>query len=88
WKLIQRYEDGRLHLFDLAKDPGETRDLASEEPERTKSMTSMLHAWLRGHDARFLRRKPDGPSAWQLPTLTASNDSTTRHCGGQTSRDL
>ncbi|HND51543.1 MAG TPA: sulfatase, partial [Pirellulaceae bacterium] len=36
WKLIEHYEDGRRELFDLLRDPGETRDLAAEQPERTE----------------------------------------------------
>jgi arylsulfatase A-like enzyme len=40
WKLVHLGE--RWQLFNLADDPGETRDLASREPERTKQL---IAAW-------------------------------------------
>jgi arylsulfatase A-like enzyme len=45
WKLIEHYEDGRVELFDLARDPGETRDLARAEPERAADLKVRLAAW-------------------------------------------
>lgn len=49
-KLIQRLEDGRVHLFDLAHDPGEQRDLAAAQPERAAALAAELHAWQRRMD--------------------------------------
>jgi arylsulfatase A-like enzyme len=45
WKLIEHYEDGRLELFNLAKDPSETEDLSAREPERVREMRGKLAAW-------------------------------------------
>jgi arylsulfatase A-like enzyme len=45
WKLIEWYEDGRVELFNVAKDPGEKKDLAKAEPERVKAMKAKLAAW-------------------------------------------
>ena len=45
-KLVRSYEDGRDRLFDLASDPGETRDLAAERPERAAELGRMLGAEL------------------------------------------
>ncbi len=45
WKLIEWYEDGGLELFDLDTDPGETTNLAEEEPEIAARMKAMLHAF-------------------------------------------
>jgi arylsulfatase A-like enzyme len=33
WKSALRRDDGRLHLFDLEGDPGETRDVAAAHPD-------------------------------------------------------
>ena len=45
WKLIEWYEDGGLELFDLDTDPGETTNLAEEEPETAARLKAMLHAF-------------------------------------------
>jgi uncharacterized sulfatase len=45
WKLIEWYEDGRLELFNLADDIGETRNLAPLEPDRAARMQRMLDDW-------------------------------------------
>ena len=45
WKLLEFFEDGRLELYDLEADPGETRDRSSEEPERTRELHARLRAW-------------------------------------------
>jgi arylsulfatase A-like enzyme len=45
WKLIEHYEDGRVELFNLARDAGETRDLARAEPKRAADLKARLAAW-------------------------------------------
>ena len=66
YKLIERLEDGRVHLYNLEEDIGETTDLADREPERVKSMRHDLHVWYRKVDAKFLRPKqPGGPVPWK-----------------------
>lgn len=45
WKLVEWFEDGRVELFDLAKDPGEHQDLAAAQPERAASMKKQLADW-------------------------------------------
>ena len=57
WKLIERYEDGRLHLYNLKDDIGEKNDLAEKHPDRVSSMKARLHTWYREVDAKFLRPK-------------------------------
>ena len=57
WKLIERYEDGRLHLYNLKNDLGERTDLAATQPNRVAAMQSKLHAWYEEVDAKFLRPK-------------------------------
>ena len=64
WKLIERFEDGRAHLYNLLGDPGERHDLAQKEPARTAHMRSRLHAWYEETGARFLLPKNNGPKPW------------------------
>lgn len=59
WKLIERFEDGRVHLYNLASDIGEQRDLANQEPERAASLRNNLHEWYQQTNARFLNVKGD-----------------------------
>jgi arylsulfatase A-like enzyme len=63
FKLIERYEDGRVHLYNLQDDIGETNDLAAEMPERVAKMRTRLHDWYQSVDAKFLREK-DGRVPW------------------------
>jgi arylsulfatase A-like enzyme len=65
YKLIERFEDGRVHLFDLDRDLGERTDLAEKMPEVARQMRHRLHAWYRDVDAKFLRPKPGGPEPWR-----------------------
>lgn len=73
WKLIERYEDGRVHLYNLAEDRGERHDLADKYPERVASLRSRLHRWYNEVDAQFLRPKPGGPQPWR-PTYGSGDD--------------
>jgi len=65
WKLVERYEDGRVHLYDLATDVGERNDVAALHPERVAGMRERLHRWYRDVGARFLRPLPGGPQPWR-----------------------
>jgi arylsulfatase A-like enzyme len=43
WKLIRTHKQGlKVELFDIATDPGETRNLAPELPVRTAAMAALL----------------------------------------------
>ena len=59
YKLFERYEDGRVHLYNLKEDIGEKTDLASAQPERVAAMRKKLHAWYKDVDAKFLQPKGD-----------------------------
>ena len=66
WKLLERYEDGSVHLYNLAEDIGERNDVANQHPARVKEMRLRLHRWYKEVDAKFLQRKsPDGPKPWR-----------------------
>jgi arylsulfatase A-like enzyme len=45
WKLIEWFEEDRLELFDLDRDPGERMDLAKVEKDRARSMREELKVW-------------------------------------------
>ncbi|HEV3005619.1 MAG TPA: sulfatase-like hydrolase/transferase [Pirellulales bacterium] len=53
WKLVEHFEDGRVELFDLALDVGETNDLAAAEPERADNLLRQLQAWRAAVGARM-----------------------------------
>lgn len=53
WKLVEWLEDGRVELFNLANDLGETKDLAAQEPQRVAQMRDELHAWQQQVGAKF-----------------------------------
>jgi arylsulfatase A-like enzyme len=57
-KLLLRYKTGSAELYNLADDPGETRDLSADDPELTQRMTRMLQQWHQEVGARFAG---DGP---------------------------
>lgn len=67
YKLIQRYEDGRVHLYNLVTDPSETQDISDKKPELTERMLGKLHIWLKEQNAQFLRKYPEegSPEPWQ-----------------------
>jgi len=45
WKLIEYFEDGRLELYNLRNDIGETTNLATKMPEKTKELHNRMLAW-------------------------------------------
>ncbi|MGC6581280.1 MAG: sulfatase [Akkermansiaceae bacterium] len=57
WKLVERYEDGRVHLYNLQNDIGEKYDLSAHHPSRVSEMRAKLHQWYGEVDAQFLRKK-------------------------------
>lgn len=44
-KLIERFDDGSLELYDLAADPSEMTNLAAQRPAVAASLQSRLAAW-------------------------------------------
>ena len=65
YKLIERFEDGRVHLYNLKDDIGELNDIAARQPDRVAEMRSRLHEWYQEVDAKFLQKKDDGPEPWR-----------------------
>lgn len=68
WKLIEFYEEGRRELFHVAKDTGESRNLAEQEPARVKELAEKLATWRRDVGALMPEPNPD-----YVPNLQANN---------------
>jgi arylsulfatase A-like enzyme len=62
WKLIENFEDGRLELFDLISDPGETRDCAAEQPDLAARLRQQLATWRRDVGSRMPTPNPLFPA--------------------------
>jgi arylsulfatase A-like enzyme len=45
WKLVKHYESGNVELFNLAGDPGESRDVAAANPAQVASLEIELERW-------------------------------------------
>jgi arylsulfatase A-like enzyme len=45
WKLMEFLEDGRLELYNLREDLGETKNLAASQPEKARELHARLVAW-------------------------------------------
>lgn len=64
WKLMEFLEDGRLELYDLDQDVSESRNLASEMPEKAQQMKNRLHAWRESVNAPMPQKNtPDATPA-------------------------
>jgi arylsulfatase A-like enzyme/cyclophilin family peptidyl-prolyl cis-trans isomerase len=59
WKLIESYDDGRVELYNLAQDVGETNDLAAREPQVATRLQAALSAWRAAVGAQTNVSNPD-----------------------------
>jgi arylsulfatase A-like enzyme len=53
WKLMEYFEDGRLELYNLKDDLGETRNRAAEMPQKAQELRQMMAAWRQSVDAKM-----------------------------------
>jgi len=58
WKLIEWYGSGRVELFNLTDDIGETKDLAAANPDKAAQLLQMLRAWRKEVGAQIPSAKP------------------------------
>ena len=56
WKLIEFFEDGRLELYNLREDLGETDNVAEAHPERVHELHGALQAWRKSVEAKIPER--------------------------------
>lgn len=59
YKLIEFFEGGRVELYNLRTDIGETTNLAARMPEKVHRLAGKLHAWQRDVGARFPEPRGD-----------------------------
>lgn len=59
FKLIRIYETGGLRLFNIAKDPGERRDLAQETPDKARELNQRLTDYLLAMNAQMPKPNPN-----------------------------
>ena len=62
-KLIRNYDTGKVSLYDIVKDPGESRDLAAKMPDKVKDLEAQLDAYLKAVDAQMPRPNPEAGKA-------------------------
>lgn len=53
WKLIEFFEDSRLELYNLREDIGETKNLATSQPEQAKKLHTRLIEWRQSTGAKL-----------------------------------
>jgi arylsulfatase A len=59
FKLLEFFEDGRLELYDLKKDPFEQHDLASEQSATARRLQRRLALWRETVDAQMPTPNPN-----------------------------
>jgi arylsulfatase A-like enzyme len=59
WKLIEAYETGKVSLYNLADDLGETKDVSAAEPARAAELHGRLKAWREAVGADPMRPNPE-----------------------------
>jgi arylsulfatase A-like enzyme len=64
WKLMEFFEDGRLELYNLRDDIGEQKNLAGQQPDKTKELHRKLVAWRKEVGAKM----PTPHKAGEQPT--------------------
>jgi arylsulfatase A-like enzyme len=63
WKLMEFLEDGRLELYNLRDDVGETKNLAKEMPDKAKELHAQLVAWRKDVNAPMPQKNDGTPVA-------------------------
>ena len=59
YKLIERFEDGSLELYDLANDPYEKKNLAEEHADIAEELLNDLQAWRQEVGAQMMTPNPN-----------------------------
>jgi arylsulfatase A len=73
YKLIEFFEDGRLELYNLARDIGERDNLAAREPARAAELRGMLARWRESVHAAMPAPNPNYDPKTAGQGLTGAN---------------
>jgi len=73
YKLIEFYEDGKLELYNLARDLREADDLAKREPGRAAELSQRLKRWRESVDAVMPAANPNYDPATADQGLTGQH---------------
>ncbi len=68
WKLLEFFEDGRLELYNLHDDIGETRNLAQSMPEKSGELRAKMLAWRQAIQAPMPTLNTNGTTAVEVRT--------------------
>ena len=63
WKLMEYLEDGKLELYNLREDIGETKNLAATMPDKAKELHARLVAWRKEVNAPMPKKSSDAPAS-------------------------
>lgn len=63
WKLIKDYEFGKIELYNLRDDVGETHNLAETQPREAARLQKKLERWLKSVDANMPPPNPEYKSS-------------------------
>ena len=63
FRLVEFHEDQHIELYNLREDIGETKDLATVQPEKAAVLREKLHAWLQETGAQMPTRNPKNDPA-------------------------
>jgi len=59
WRLVEFFEDGALHLFNLKDDPAESKNLAETMPDKARELHAKLVAWRKSVKAQMPTPNPN-----------------------------
>ena len=59
WKLIKFYDQEKVELYNLKKDPSEKKDLAKKNSEKSKELEYKLIAWQKQMNAKLPEPNPN-----------------------------
>jgi arylsulfatase A-like enzyme len=59
WKLIKFYDQEKVELYNLKKDPSEKKDLAKKNSAKSKELENKLLAWQKQMKAKLPKTNPN-----------------------------
>ena len=59
WKLIKFYDQEKVELYNLKKNPSEKKDMAKNNSAKAKELENKLIAWQKNMKAKLPKPNPD-----------------------------